>query len=158
MTARNEFDIINAIANSNGEATLMVKVGTNPVPTRIPVKMVNVNVETDEDGTRVSIPCEAILPTIDFKRNYLCVWGEDKSKVSTAIDWDKFTKQYMNQAFGRGAPITPNELREGFELLHKPKLPKIKNVIHSAPATIVFWMDGTKTVVKAVNRVSLWHS
>ena len=29
------------------------------------------------------------------------------------------------------------------------KMPEIKNVIFNAPATIVFWSDGTKTIVKA---------
>lgn len=29
-----------------------------------------------------------------------------------------------------------------------PKVPGIKNVIFNAPATIVFWADGTKTIVK----------
>lgn len=29
--------------------------------------------------------------------------------------------------------------------------PKIKRVIHNDPATIVFWADGTKTVVKCWN-------
>lgn len=31
------------------------------------------------------------------------------------------------------------------------KLPNIKNVIFNDPATIVYWGDGTKTVVKAQN-------
>lgn len=31
------------------------------------------------------------------------------------------------------------------------KQPKIKDVIFNSPATIVFWSDGTKTVVKAEN-------
>ena len=30
-------------------------------------------------------------------------------------------------------------------------IPKIKNVIYNDPATIVFWEDGTKTVVKCKN-------
>ena len=30
-------------------------------------------------------------------------------------------------------------------------IPKIKNVIFNKPATIVFWEDGTKTVVKAID-------
>lgn len=30
-------------------------------------------------------------------------------------------------------------------------LPKIKKVIFNSPATIIFWQDDTKTVVKAVN-------
>lgn len=28
------------------------------------------------------------------------------------------------------------------------KIPKVRRIIHSGPATIVFWEDGTKTVVK----------
>lgn len=38
--------------------------------------------------------------------------------------------------------------------LPKPRIPshlRIKDVIFNDPATIVFWEDGTKTVVKAVN-------
>ena len=32
-------------------------------------------------------------------------------------------------------------------------IPEIKNVIFNPPATIVFWQDGTKTVVKATNEL-----
>lgn len=32
-----------------------------------------------------------------------------------------------------------------------PKLPNIQNVLYNDPATIVFWSDGTKTVVKCQN-------
>lgn len=32
-------------------------------------------------------------------------------------------------------------------------LPKIKDVIFNDPATIVYWADGTKTVVKAENEL-----
>ena len=39
----------------------------------------------------------------------------------------------------------------GVAELHSKMALEIKNVIFNAPATIVFWMDGTKTVVKAVN-------
>ena len=38
----------------------------------------------------------------------------------------------------------------GVAELHRKMALEIKNVIFNAPATIVFWMDGTKTVVKAV--------
>ena len=37
------------------------------------------------------------------------------------------------------------------EIFSQFKVPKIKNVIYNDPATIVFWYDGTKTVVKAGN-------
>lgn len=36
--------------------------------------------------------------------------------------------------------------------ISKPKtLPEIKRVVYNSPATIIFWQDGTKTIVKAVN-------
>ena len=44
-------------------------------------------------------------------------------------------KRYLNSIYGK-----------------KPRLvPRIKNVIFNDPATIVFWSDNTKTVVKAQN-------
>lgn len=49
------------------------------------------------------------------------------------------TKQLMNSVYGAGA------FRTG-----KPTL-KIKKVIFNNPATIVYWMDDTKTVVKCQN-------
>lgn len=39
----------------------------------------------------------------------------------------------------------------GVAQLHRKMALEIKNVIFNNPATIVFWMDGTKTVVKAKN-------
>lgn len=59
-------------------------------------------------------------------------------------------------------PLTPNELNELFGIrsafLSAPKFDvipdgffEIKNVIFHDPATIVFWGDGTKTVVKATD-------
>lgn len=37
------------------------------------------------------------------------------------------------------------------ETARRSKHPEIKRVIFNDPATIVFWVDGSKTVVKAVN-------
>ena len=46
---------------------------------------------------------------------------------------NEFAKRYLNSIYGK-----------------KPTLmPRIKNVIFNDPATIVFWSDNTKTVVKA---------
>ena len=48
---------------------------------------------------------------------------------------NEFAKRYLNSIYGK-----------------KPRLvPRIKNVIFNDPATIVFWSDNTKTVVKAQN-------
>ena len=46
---------------------------------------------------------------------------------------EELAKRYLNSIYGK-----------------KPRLvPRIKNVIFNDPATIVFWSDNTKTVVKA---------
>lgn len=41
--------------------------------------------------------------------------------------------------------------RYPWDRVTRPALPDIKKVIFNNPATIVFWSDGTKTVVKAKN-------
>ena len=62
------------------------------------------------------------------------------SLVKKYIDADikateELAKRYLNSIYGK-----------------KPRLvPRIKNVIFNDPATIVFWSDNTKTVVKAQN-------
>lgn len=49
------------------------------------------------------------------------------------------------------ANLTPKEYNKMFVKKVYPTYPEIKNVIFNPPATIVFWDDGTKTVVKAQN-------
>lgn len=49
------------------------------------------------------------------------------------------------------ANLTPKEYNKMFVKKEYPTYPEIKNVIFNPPATIVFWDDGTKTVVKAQN-------
>lgn len=51
---------------------------------------------------------------------------------------EEFTKYYNNVVF--------NTIRTAQNVI-----PKIKDVIYNDPATIVFWEDGTKTVVKCKN-------
>lgn len=47
-------------------------------------------------------------------------------------------KATTNERFGTGLAVSP----------YQKTMSKIKNVIFNDPATIVFWSDGTKTVVK----------
>lgn len=47
---------------------------------------------------------------------------------------------------GAALPGIPQNLY--MENTKKPMLPEIKDVIFNDPATIVFWEDGTKTIVK----------
>lgn len=48
------------------------------------------------------------------------------------------TEAAFNKLFGTGLTVSP----------YQKAMSKIKNVIFNDPATIVFWNDGTKTVVK----------
>lgn len=59
------------------------------------------------------------------------------------VDNDQFTKAWMKVVLNSvyGLPSTKNMDKNS-----------IKNVIFKAPATIVFWNDGTKTVVKCEER------
>jgi hypothetical protein len=54
-----------------------------------------------------------------------------------SLDTDAL-KATMNRYFGTGLAVSP----------YQKAMSRIKNVIFNDPATIVFWNDGTKTVVK----------
>ena len=47
--------------------------------------------------------------------------------------------------------VTPRDLLNYMYGMSSSHIPEIKNVIFNDPATIVFWEDGTKTVVKCQN-------
>ena len=65
-----------------------------------------------------------MMPMSPLIRNYI-----DADIKAT----EELAKRYLNSIYGK-----------------KPRLvPRIKNVIFNDPATIVFWSDNTKTVVKA---------
>lgn len=57
--------------------------------------------------------------------------------AAPSLDADAL-KATMNRYFGTGLTVSP----------YQKAMSKIKNVIFNDPATIVFWSDGTKTVVK----------
>ena len=84
------------------------------------------------DGAEYSLPS-----------NYSCVYKpvpkELLQKVAEYCDNDVLaTKVALNKLFGTGLTVSP----------YQKAMSKIKNVIFNDPATIVFWNDGTKTVVK----------
>lgn len=74
------------------------------------------------DGAEYSVPS-----------NYRCVF-KPKMPAYTSDD----VKRILNAFFGAGLTTSP----------YQKAMSKIKNVIFNDPATIVFWNDGTKTVVK----------
>ena len=55
----------------------------------------------------------------------------------------------LNDVIEINNPIVYGE--EGIKMKHYAYIPNIKNVIFNAPATIVFWSDGSKTVVKCMD-------
>lgn len=70
-------------------------------------------------------------------------------------------KSLQNTIYGMVTGSVPmsNEVREALNYFKEvndsmfKRIPDITKVIHNAPATIVFWSDGEKTVVKAENEV-----
>lgn len=68
----------------------------------------------------------------------------DRIWTNARRDWfimEKLKNVVNNSMYGLAVPDTM--------LKHQNVLPDIKNVIFNPPATIVFWEDGSKTVVKA---------
>ena len=70
------------------------------------------------------------MDIISLLKNYI----DTDIKVTEELTKEA-TKRYLNSIYGK-KPIL---------------MPRIKNVIFNDPATIVFWNDNTKTVVKAQN-------
>ena len=68
---------------------------------------------------------DEMMPMSPLIRNYI----DTDIKVT-----NEFAKRYLNSIYGKNPPRL---------------VPRIKNVIFNDPATIVFWSDNTKTVVKA---------
>ena len=77
---------------------------------------------TTTDGVEYSLPS-----------NYSDIF----KPAAPSLDADAL-KATMNSYFGTGLAVSP----------YQKAMSKIKNVIFNDPATIVFWNDGTKTVVK----------
>lgn len=76
-------------------------------------------------------------PTIAFHYNQLAPWLND-SKDAKELAMSRYLRYKKN-----------NEYKNAVQNL--TYIPKIKDVIYNRPATIVFWEDGTKTVVKCKN-------
>ena len=78
-------------------------------------------------------------------------------RSNTWWNMDRFAKEYMNLIFGNGAIDAVDtalyakkkmqELERGSKM-DRDICKEIKNVKFNPPATIVFWTDNTKTVVK----------
>ena len=72
---------------------------------------------------------DEMMPMSPLIRNYI----DTDIKVTEDVA-KEVAKRYLNSIYGKNPPRL---------------VPRIKNVIFNDPATIVFWSDNTKTVVKA---------
>lgn len=89
---------------------------------------------------------------VDNVRQYTGRLGEmpkitlECTPANSSNSLDALAKQYkaiLNDMYGVASTIT------GGSRNYTCVMPRIKKVIFNDPATIVFWKDGTKTVVKA---------
>ena len=64
---------------------------------------------------------------------------------------EEFTKYYNNLIKNGFTYVTTTNAVFDTIRTAQTVIPKIKDVIYNDPATIVFWEDGTKTVVKCKN-------
>lgn len=87
------------------------------------------------------------MNTISWFYKYPDKFLEDYLDISLPIYQRIFIRKYFNDR----RRIMGSHLfyTEPFKIAIIESLPKIKNVIFNNPATIVFWEDGTKTIVKA---------
>ena len=113
------------------DCTLITKNGT-----KIVVNIDSIEFSVDgfskfEGHTMGAKTTEPRLSYADYSRYY---------KADHDVELDRIFYHILNSRYGIGT-ATMNDI------------PEIKNVIFNPPATIVFWQDGTKTVVKATNEI-----
>lgn len=95
-------------------------------------------------------------PTIMFHYNQLASWLND-SKDAKELALSRYLGYKKNNEYKKEvAKYCRNDVAATEAIFNATRtvqtvIPKIKSVIYSDPATIVFWKDGTKTVVKCKN-------
>lgn len=95
-------------------------------------------------------------PTIAFHYNQLAPWLND-SKDAKELALSRYLGYKKNNEYKKEvAKYCRNDVAATEAIFNATRtvqtvIPKIKSVIYSDPATIVFWKDGTKTVVKCKN-------
>ena len=95
-------------------------------------------------------------PTIAFHYNQLDPWLND-SKDAKELAMSRYLRYKKNNEYKKEvAKYCYNDVITTEAVFNATRttqtvIPKIKDVIYNDPATIVFWEDGTKTVVKCKN-------
>lgn len=81
--------------------------------------------------------CEIKDPYLQWNMSHWPVWPEWPGIRKESIEYNKF---YVNTGRRNGKT----------EAMSTPVVPEIERVIFNGPATIVFWSDNTKTIVKCM--------
>lgn len=95
-------------------------------------------------------------PTVSFHYNQLASWLNDSKDVKE-LAMARYLKYKNNNEYKKEvAKYCYNDVIATEAVFNAVRtvqtvIPKIKDVIYNDPATIVFWEDGTKTVVKCKN-------
>lgn len=94
-------------------------------------------------------------PTIAFHYNQLAPWLND-SKDAKELAMSRYLRYKNNRYKNEVAKYCSHDVITTEAVFNATRtvqtvIPKIKDVIYNRPATIVFWEDGTKTVVKCKN-------
>ncbi len=74
--------------------------------------------------------------------------NDDVYNIDESSIYPNMIKPYDLSTFYRTGLFTEIMERRNNDMKNNHRVPQIKDVIYNDPATIVLWMDGTKTVVK----------
>lgn len=89
---------------------------------------------------------------IKFYDDYgMCIGNATPVDISiecSSLGYSKMSVDCIDPHFASPRSTLVNQIREGLTLAENWRMKHIKKVIFHDPATIVFWMDGSKTVVK----------
>ena len=103
-----------------------------------------------ENGTKITATIDSIEFSVDALPKFECNIMDIKT-TEPKLSYE----DYCRKDFELQRNIYRNMLNsmDGIRTATMNDIPEIKNVIFNPPATIVFWQDGTKTVVKATNEL-----
>ena len=103
-----------------------------------------------KNGTKITAAIDSIESSIDTLPKFEGrIMGIETAEPKLSYE------DYCRKDFELQRNIYRNMLNSmyGIRTATMNDIPEIKNVIFNPPATIVFWQDGTKTVVKATNEL-----
>lgn len=150
--------VVYDMANTNGVGRLIVG------PNVIPVKITNIKHENMIGSSNTEFECLVVDPSasyVDTDKVAVNPWADAPNSIYGMMGGrsnGKSMEEYetMKEYLKKGYHLMPIRTGKGSWIAQAPhdvgkRILDIDKVIFSNPATIVFWTDGEKTVVKAQN-------